>query len=281
MVNMIRKTRISIIGSKGILYEIYNNVKQYIYEPMAKECEYDGICNLQVILDDETSQGYQYLMEASEKHHLHPHIDQWVKYTRSEIGKADYFQMWIHYPLELEGTDASDYGTQYEGGCPNPTCRLGKRLIGDVLVDRKFMRRAGDIGSLLPDIYVSEKLKDLISSNHLSGVSFEHEVKDYKGRDMPKFYVMEVHHVLSPMASSAWLEPDIGHKWYKDCGHNVVYLRSDLQYKREKLEGVLDFNLSAEYIDNYRLQEIVVSAKVRNLCLQHKINVRFFPIAIL
>ena len=93
---------------------------------------------------------------------------------------------------------------------------------------------------------------------------------------------MDIKNVLPPMASSTWLIHDeYSHRWYEDCGHQVVYLRSDVQYEKEKLEGALDFNLSAEHVDNYRLQEIIVSAKVRKLFKQHKVHAGFFPVAIL
>ena len=99
---------------------------------------------------------------------------------------------------------------------------------------------------------------------------------------MPSFHVMDVETVLSPMASSTWLiRDDYEHKWYKDCGHQVVYLRSDVQYEAEKLKDAKDFNLSYEYVDNFRLRVIIVSARVRKLFQQHKIHAGFFPVAII
>jgi len=271
---------ITIIGDSALLSELYEHVKQYIYEPQAKNCVFSGQGNLKVILDEDSA-GYKYLLEMSDKHQLHPHISQWTSYTKSEQDQAEYFQMYLPFPLEIEGTDAADYGTQYKGGCLNLKCQLGKKLTGNVLIDRKFMKK-WDIGNLRPDIYVSEKLKELICSNGLTGVSFEHEVKDFKGREMPKFYVMDIKHTLPPMATSTWLiQDEYPHQWYKECGHQVVYLRSDIQYEEEKMDRSFDFNLSAEYIDNFRLQEIIVSVKVRNLFRQHKVYARFFPVAII
>ncbi len=273
---MVRKTSITIMGNKELLYEIYNNVKPYIYKPQAKACEFSGKGNLKIILEDETP-GLDYIIKYSNLHHLHPHIAQWVHYTKSEIDRLPFFQMLIPDPLEVEGVSAFNYGTQYEGGCP--ICCLGGKPVGDVLVDRKFVKKY-KIGNVRPDIYVSEELKEIIESNILTGVSFNHEMRDYKGRKIPKFYIMSIHNVLPPMSNSTWLDSTGGAK-FKDCGHNVVYLHSDVQYEKEKLEDAKDFNLSMEYINNFRLQEIVVSSQVRKIFKEHKIFSFFFPVALL
>lgn len=269
-------------GGDALLREIYEHVKHDIPKVFAKKYVYSGRGQLNLPLPEQSS-SYRYVMDLAERYHLHPTVFQKVYYSKTEQECAEYFQMRILSPLELEGTDAADYGTQYEGGCPNPTCRLGKKLAGDALVDRKFLnQKKWDIGTLRPDIYVSGKLKDLICSNGFTGVSFEHGVKDFKGREMPKYYVMEIQNVLPPMAPSTWLiQDEYVHKWYKECGHQVVYLRSDIQYEKDKLEGALDFNLSMEYVDNFRLQEIIVSPKVRKLFMQYKVHAGFFPVATL
>jgi len=110
-------------------------------------------------------------MEMAKIHNCYPDVFQSVRYTKSELEKVEYFSMSIMTPLELEGTNAAEYGTQYEGGCHNPICRLGKKLVGDVLVDRKLMKK-WDIGTLKPDIYVTEKLRDIILENSFTGISF-------------------------------------------------------------------------------------------------------------
>ena len=283
MVSMKRITSICIIGGEDkFCQEIYNHVKHDIPNEWANKYEYSGRGQLNLPLE-ENSPSYQYVMKTAREHDLHPSVSQIVYYTKKEIEDSEYFQMRILSPLELEGTDAADYGTQYEGGCPNPTCRLGKKLAGNALVDRKFLNhKKWDIGTLRPDIYVSGKLKELICSNEFTGVSFNHEVKDFKGREMPKYYVMEIQNVLPPMAQSTWLIRDeYVHQCYKECGHQVVYLRSDMQYEKNKLGNISDFNLSTEYVDNFRLQEIIVSSKVRKLFIQHKVHSGFFPVAIL
>jgi len=277
---MKRITRIFIIADDALRREIYNHVKKDIPKEWQKEYEYSGTGALGLPLEED-SKSYHYVMDMAKKYDFHPGVDQIVHYTKSEIEKTDYFKMDIATPLELEGTEASVYGTKYEGGCPNPKCHLGKKLVGDVFVDRKYMKK-WDIGTLFPDNYMSEKLRELIHSEDITGVSFIGEVKDFKGREMPTYYVMDIEHILPPMAGSTWLINDpYPNPAYNNCGHQVIYLRSDVQYEKEKLIGAKDFNLSSEYIDNNRMQALIVSNRVRKLFKQHKIWARFSPIAVL
>lgn len=200
-----------------------------------------------------------------------------VHYTKKELDSMPFFQMYIAVPLELEGVHADYFGTQYEGRCPN--CDFGGTPIGNILVDRKFVKKC-KIGWLYPNIIVSREVRDLIESNGLTGVSFGERVLDYKGREIPELYVMNVHHVLPPMSESTWLVKS-GVSRYQKCGHDVVYLRSDIQYEKEKLDGALDFNLTSEFVDNYRSQELVVSAKAKKVFRDHKIFSFFQPITLL
>ena len=191
-------------------------------------------------------------------------------YTKKELEAVPFFQLDVGFPLELEGTDPSDYGTKYTGGCP--VCGLGKQLTSDVFVDRKFIRKYR-IGQLQPDYFVSEEIRQLIEEAGLTGVSFEREVRDYKGRELPhRFYVMNIHHILPPLSPSTWLEDTKKRQMVSSCGHGTIYLRSDLQYEREKLEGAMDFNLTAEILNNDQIPALVVSAKTRKVFREHKVG---------
>lgn len=276
---MIRSNFICIVGGEEeLLNEIYQNVKDDITKVFAKDYAYSGEGQLVLPLQKD-SPSYKYVMDMSEKHKLHPSVSEGVYYTEDEIEKSEYFSMGISCPLESEGTCAADYGTHYVGGCPE--CGLGGKPDGEVLVDRKFIKKK-KIGELRPDIFVSEAVKELIKSNELTGVSFEHELKDYKGRDMEKYYIMNIHKTLPPMSNLAWLiqDPFIDER-YEKCGHQVVYFRSGCKYEKEKLEGAQDFNLSQEHVDDFRLQEIIVSARVRKIFKQNKLRVGFFPVEII
>lgn len=270
---MKRVTRVCIIGGGNICYKLFEMFKGAIPKEYSKYQYKGGQLNL--FLEPDSEELYQ-LIELTKQYNLHPTLFSEVYYTKNEIEKCTYFQMNILSPLEREGTKAADYGTQYEGGCINPDCIIGKKLIGDALVDSKLMKK-WDIGFLRPDIYVSEKLKNIITLNNLTGVSFEHEVIDYKGRDMPKYYVMNIHNVLLPMSSSTWLYPVHRQNYCEP----IQYLRSDVHYEKEKLKESLDFNLSMEYVDNFQERVIVVSDKVRKLFSEYKIHAGFIPINVI
>ena len=187
----------------------------------------------------------------------------------------------IHAPFELEGVTNEDYGTHYEGGCANPHCRIGKKLVGNVLVDRKLLKNR-EIGLLMPGVFVSEKLKFLINENGLTGVTFDHEIKDYKRRQEAKCYLLDIKHILPPMATSTWLIIENRNTLINTCGHHNPYLRSDIQYEREKLTNAQDFNLSCEYLYGLlKYQEVIVSAKVRRVFMKNKIHAGFNPVMVL
>ena len=89
--------------------------------------------------------------------------------------------------------------------------------------------------------------------------------------------MIEIQNILPPLSETTWLE----YESWRRCSHDVTFLRSDLQYERQKLDNAKDFNLTYEHINNYRIRQIVVSAKVKKLFNEHRIRVRFTPVAIL
>lgn len=198
-----------------------------------------------------------------------------VYYTKKELDHMPFFRLCLPYPLELEGTRVDDYGTVHEGKCPY--CNRGGTLVGDVLIDRKFMRKY-KMAILIPEFSVTEELKNAIEESGLTGVSFDHEVKDYKGREMPKHYVMTIHSVLPPMSDSAWLCP-YGHPDKND--HDILYLQSEIQYEQSKLADAKDFNITAEFISNYKIPEIVISAKAKQFLKDQHVYAWYLPVTIL
>ena len=275
---MVRKTAITLLGDPELLSQIYQRVKDYIYPPVAKKCEYGGYGRLRVVLDED-SLGYQYILQRSQERKLHPYIAQAVYYTKKELETVEFFELSLSTPLEREGTTPADYGTQYIGGCPH--CGLGQHLAGEVLIDRKFIIKH-QIGRLYPEIFVSKEIKTLIQESGFTGVSFPYEVRDFKGRAMPEYYVMTIESTLPSMSLSAWIFPtDYPHQRYEKCGHQIKYHKSDSQYEREKLKNAKDFNLSCEYLNNFRMQKIIVSARVRKFFKEHKISVGYVPVTLL
>lgn len=180
-----------------------------------------------------------------------------VYYTKSELSKMPFFRLSTSFPLELEGTDSAQYGTKHADQCEH--CSMCGELIGDVYVDRKFMKKQ-KFGNLFPDLFVSEEVKEVIENAGLTGIRFGNLVKDYKGREMKeKYYVVHITSVLPPLSEATWLCSSPA----DDCGHAVQYLQSDLMYEKEKLTDAKDFNLTREHLNNFFLQEIVVSAKAK------------------
>jgi len=220
----------------------------------------------------------QEAIELLEKNSIRYRLGARVHYTKKELDSVRYFHVVLPHPLEMEGATLYDYESNYVDRCPN--CGFGGTLIGDALVDRKFMKKA-KIGVLSPELFVSEEVKNLIESHGLTGVTFGPLVKDYKGRDMAPFYVMRVQSILPPANESTFIEPDDS-KYKDSCGHHIPYLLSDLQYNTEKLSHALDFNLTHEYFDNDVMRKLVVSARVKNLFQENNIRVYHYePVALL
>ena len=87
----------------------------------------------------------------------------------------------------------------------------------------------------------------------------------------------EVKKTLPPVSISTWLAP---HKSY-NCEHNILYLRSDLQYETGKLDNANDFNLTFERFNNYRERYLVVSQRARQVLRKHGIHLYYYPVTLL
>ncbi|MBQ7124662.1 MAG: hypothetical protein IJO01_08665 [Oscillospiraceae bacterium] len=200
-------------------------------------------------------------------------------YSKKEIEKdIHYFRLYPSYPTELEGTTEKNYGTVLKGGCL--CCGVGSKAFGDILIDRKLVKKC-KIGCLIPDYVVSKEIKEIIESNNLTGVTFEECVKDFKGRDMDDYYVMNINNILPPMSKNTWFNKQVLEDKCPICGHRTTYLRSDIRYDKESFETNFDFNLTKEYLDNDWNQYIIVSAKVRQVFKENKIRIGFKPVTLL
>lgn len=269
---------VEIIGISQNLLEVYERIKDYIYQPKKQECAYTGDGGNLRLYFEKDSVGLEKIFAICSEYNFQPFIAEDTVYTKKEIDSSEYFQMILSHPLEVEGTDASDYGTMYTGGCPH--CTLGKELVGDVLIDRKFIKKC-EFVSLVPDIIVSEPVMQLIESMKFSGIKFENRVQDYKHRDIREYRCVKIQTVLPPMHESTWLKVLYHGPQYKKCGHDVLYLRSDIKYDRQSLKHAKDFNFSYEYVNNDREHCIIVSNAVRKTFLQYKVRVGFRPVQII
>ncbi len=254
-----------------VLYERFKN-----RTPPGYSCEYDG--GVAIPLKPDSSELMEAIELANALYGAPPTLMMKVYYSTQEINAAEYLHMSVSLPLESEGKIPRDYGTKCVDSCP--VCGRGGQLETAVLVDRKFIKNS-KIGELSPHYFVSEETRKVIENAGLTGVTFEREVLDYKGREMvKKYYVMNISHILPPLSTTTWLEPGSLHG--RSCGHRITYLRSDLQYEKEKLNDAPDFNLTEEYLNNGESRQLVVSARARKVLLANKVRwVHYEPILLL
>lgn len=259
-----------VTDNAELVKKIYEDNLNYIPK-WWKRTVYYGNWRLELPLPYDNPKVMQ-IVDFAKANNLSVRVIQDVHYTKKEIESIAFFRMEIPYVTELEGTDAKYYGTQFYGGCS--VCGMGQKLISDVFVDRKLIKKH-KIGIINPCIFVHYEVKNKILNEKFSGIKFNFKVNDFKKRPIEDYYVMEINNVLPPMNNTTLL---IKSREIEKCEHEIIYLQSDIHYKNSELKNFKDFNLSCEYVNNYRLQEIIVSAKVRNFFATNKIRVKFTPI---
>ena len=273
---MIRVTGLAVLESDSVCQEFADRFerftpKEFMRPPYAP---YKGTGWLSLRLlegSPELEQAIQYAQEKGLSYRLRSQ----VAFSPKETREAPFFYIcYMPYPYELEGIYPEKYGTQYIGGCP--CCGLGRHAVGDVLVDRKFMKKY-EMGFLCPEIFVSERVKKLLEESDLTGFHFGNRIRDYKGRPMMEYHALEIDSVLPNMSTTTWLK---GEDMFQ-CGHyETLYLHSDPQYRAEDLERAQDFNRSCEYVNNFKMPEIILSAKAKNFLKEHKVYGRIWPLTI-
>lgn len=201
-----------------------------------------------------------------------------VHYSKKELEIHPWFDMMLSDPQEVQYKSTRTYGTRYEGSCPH--CKFGGRRVGTLLVNRTLLGTR-EIGWLGNELFVSEGLKREIESSGLTGVRFADEIRDYQGREMLKRYVMQIETVLEPMSVATWIDRTYAVSGVHGCPHGKIYLHSDIQYEKEKMERAKDFNLSCEYFNNDRKRRLIVSGKVVRLLKKHKIRNYCSPVTVL
>lgn len=199
-----------------------------------------------------------------------------VEYTKKELESVEFFKMIPSVPLELEGTVPADYGTIYKGGCP--VCQLGAVPDGDILVAGKFFKNK-QICFIPPDIVVSGAVRDHLLQSDLTGFHFGNRVRDYKNRPMGEFVRWEIDSILPPMSRTAWLHPYEFREY--ECEHNIIYQHSEPQYEKEKMENAKDINLSCEYLDNFRMQNLIISRKAKEFFKSIGVRAHYEPVTLL
>ncbi len=257
--------------------QLYNEIKDFIPSELVDDYPYKKGDVTHIPLQRDSAQ-YNFVWKKANEYGITIyHFYELAKYTTSEIKNAEYFEMGISCALESEGTSAASYGTIYTNCCPE--CNIGGIPIGDVFVDRKFVKKY-QIASVKPDIFVSKQVKWLIESNNLTGVRFETMLKDFKGRELPEYYCMRIDNILPPADKRTWFSFDPPARECKKCGIKVPYLHSDFYYKRSDLEELNDFNLTYEFINNFSERAIIVSKKVKEIFKINKVRVGFNMIGV-
>ena len=273
---MVRVYSMSVISlsNKEKTKQIYETFKKYIPDELKtiKKYQYNEKNNKIFIPIPRNIEAFSQLEKIARENHISAYKFEFTDYTEDEMKNAKFFQMLISDPLQSEGTYARDYGTKYIYCCD--VCKTGGVLASDVFVDRKFVKKC-DIATLRPDIFVSYKIKELIEENGLTGVSFEHRVIDYIGRELPEYYVMSFDNVMPPMDSKTWFSFEPPAKSCIKCSKKIPYLKSHCYYKQVDFEDAKDFNLSYEAYDNFSERAIIVSKKVKEVFDKAKVRCGF------
>lgn len=197
-------------------------------------------------------------------------------FTKKELENVRYYQLLPKWPLELEGKDTEDFGTQHVNGCPG--CGLGKKLEGNIYIDRKFLHDK-HFCWLPPEYGVSERMKKFFESINASGISFGDKILDWKNRPIDEFYELKVNNILPPMSPNTWFEKIPRIRFEKLlCEHPEIYERSNYKYKKEDLDNALDFNLTNESLNTSNSREMIVSSRIKDELAKIKYRARFTPV---
>lgn len=193
-------------------------------------------------------------------------------YSSKEIKNAQYFDVnpkWIGESDGLTGDEL--YDASYAEACAN--CGFGKKQDSDMKININKLKKY-DFMSILPDYIVSQRTRDLIVENNLTGCCFR-PIIDSKGKNEPLFYQLIIENVLPNLSSNIRVHIDDRNNC-KVCKSDGVYLRSELVYSISSLTNAKDFNLSKEYFGSkaYKSQCLVVSRKVYDLFKANKIKGR-------
>lgn len=266
-----------VAGKDDLKLQIYNNVKHAIPECLKKDYAYCGQGLLQLPLMDDSDE-YAYVVEMSKKHNLHATPRERSIYTKQEEEQCEFFMLSLFTPLENNGVALHNFGTTFDSDCSY--CNTRKKLIGSALIERNFIKHKDIVLLSNSIVAVSESLKNVMVENKFTGIDYFHEIKDYKGRYMDKYYcIAPSDNILQPMHNETWLIP-----WEEEkiCGHSQFYLFSNPKYYYKDLKDAKDFNYSMETdcgIDGNRF--IIISKKVRDTLRKHKFRAWFVPVDII
>jgi hypothetical protein len=216
---------------------------------------------------------FQLLMQEIKSNKLEYDYVDAREYTKEELKNAEYFHMRVPYPWEHDQEkDAKFYGTQYEYP-KGSNCECQREQISELLVDIKKVGKNHFV-EIIPEYIVSEYAMELIKDAGFTGCIFK-PAWDYKNRETPRIYQLFATNILPPISKQIRIENWENLNNHEGCRYCLLktYLRSEMIYNKEDLQGAKDFNLSLEHFDNYMNRKMVVSLKVRELFNKSKIRV--------
>ena len=269
---MRRRANISVFSkSTEELHRIFEKIKDDLFEGKI----YSDNFTVRIYEDTE---GYKTLLDEIEKSGLRYTFAEAREYTKQELESAEFYYTWFIYPWQHDPKHAEDFGTKFDNIIGCNACGRGKEQVSSLFIDMKKIIKY-KIGTVVPEIFVSDDIRNAFEANNITGINFG-EVKDYKNREMPKYYQLFVNNILSPMSDRIRVEMEEASKC-KICGNGGIYLRSEMIYKKEDLADAKDFNLTKEYLWGYGIRQVVISSKVRNLFREHKCRVGYEPVEII
>lgn len=232
---------------------------------------------LQIKTDKDRS-GYQDLISLINMENLSHTFAEYREYTKKEMKDAEYFHLEVRFPWELDPMkNAEYYGTKYENSDARK-CECNKNQVSKLQLDVKKLGK-WNIAQIIPEYIITECTKELLESHKLSGCNV-HSASDYKERELQRVYQLVITNILPRMHDGVQFEP-FNRNPLNHCDSCIskVFIRSEMMYHKEEIEKFKDFNLTCEYINAYEIRQLIVSAKVREMLLKHKIKVvRWEPV---
>ncbi|MDE6593213.1 MAG: hypothetical protein K2K57_09150 [Oscillospiraceae bacterium] len=189
-----------------------------------------------------------------------------LKCTKKEIDTARFYKM----KLGIYGSEdhTEHYKTKYSDKYCS-ACDTHQRIPAEKVFINKCEFRGKDIScsdNLNNEILLSDKIKNLIEENNLTGVEFypAHHYSKMIKNDYP-VWRMAVTSILPPVDKSMDTEIIEGYCDVCKC-HHILPL-SYLRYKNSDLQQAADFNLSREHFGAgwYGSPELIVSRRVYNI----------------
>jgi len=122
---------------------------------------------------------------VTEHGHTYNYFEERI-YSKAEIKKAEYYDLYTYYPWQDKWKYARDFGTSYN--------EHGEQT-SELIINTKRLKKY-NICTILPELIVSEAFYKAALMHHLTGCEFG-PVRDYKNREGAVFYQLKINNVTS------------------------------------------------------------------------------------